>query len=251
MFGLNQNNPNTNPNNPNNVDPNLPDGTLSAGGALPAFTDGDANARDVNTPAFFTALRVNALACVALVTAHELFRRWFPSVYRGRRRTAPAGSRPHPPGRHPSSSASSSPAPLVPGDRHPRRPLSWVPGVVRAPWSAVRAAGGLDSYMFLRYVRLCARITGTSALWGLLLLGPVYAAGDGGARGWYYLSMANLSQGSQRLWVPTAFLWLQTLYGECAGRGGVARRPCGCRVRAPTARRRSRRLLRPLPLPPQ
>lgn len=52
----------------------------------------------------------------------------------------------------------------------------------------------------------------------MTLLWPVYATGDGGADGWYFLSMANLSQGSQRLWVPTVFLWLQTMYGESVGR---------------------------------
>lgn len=84
--------------------------------------------------------------------------------------------------------------------------------MIRASWSAVRSTGGLDSYMFLRYVRLCSRITFTSALWGMIILWPVYASGDGGAAGWYFLSMANITQGSQRLWAPAIFIWLQTLY---------------------------------------
>jgi hypothetical protein len=66
--------------------------------------------------------------------------------------------------------------------------------------------------MFLRYVRLCFRITFTSALWGMIILWPVYATGDGGAAGWYFLSMANIAQGSPRLWAPAIFVWLQTLY---------------------------------------
>ena len=66
--------------------------------------------------------------------------------------------------------------------------------------------------MFLRYVRLCFRITFTSAIWGMLLLWPIYASSEGGAEGWYFLSMANLSQGSSKLWAPVVFMWMQTFY---------------------------------------
>jgi len=46
----------------------------------------------------------------------------------------------------------------------------------------------------------------------MIILWPVYATGNGGAAGWYFLSMANIEQGSHRLWAPAIFLWLQTLY---------------------------------------
>ncbi|EED91711.1 predicted protein [Thalassiosira pseudonana CCMP1335] len=40
----------------------------------------------------------------------------------------------------------------------------------------------------------------------------LFATGGSEAKGWYYLSMANLLQGSSKMWIPTAFIWLQTLY---------------------------------------
>mmetsp|Transcript_1282 Transcript_1282/g.2730 ORF Transcript_1282/g.2730 Transcript_1282/m.2730 type:complete len:1017 (+) Transcript_1282:31-3081(+) len=181
--------------------------------------------KDVNTSAFLTALCVNAMAFVVLIGTYELFRRWFPSVYSPKSSNGGASgvSRSNSGASFRSSSSLSSPmsspkskttssSNTPPININTSVPLGWIPGVVRASWSTVRSAGGLDSYMFLRYVRLCFRITFTSALWGMIILWPVYATGDAGANGWYYLSMANLTQGSQRMWVPTVFLWLQTMY---------------------------------------
>ena len=173
--------------------------------------------KDVNTSAFLTALCANVVIFVVLIGCYEVFRRWFPTVYSPRSAgVIPPEVRPKniSSTRNPSSqttpSSSSSSAPAI--NVNTRSPLGWVPGVVRASWSVVRTVGGLDSYMFLRYVRLCFRITFTSALWGMIILWPVYATGDGGAAGWYFLSMANIAQGSPRLWAPAIFVWLQTLY---------------------------------------
>ncbi|KAL7533875.1 hypothetical protein ACHAXR_005499 [Thalassiosira sp. AJA248-18] len=185
------------------------------GGTSQANNDGyydydpfsDANTNDVNTSAFLTALYVNALVFVVLICCYEWLRRWLPSVYSARHQNSTfprSGSG--------ASLVSPSPkaAPAVNINTH--RPFGWIPGVINASWSSVLSSGGLDSYMFLRYIRLCFRITFTSALWGMIILWPVYATGDGGANGWYFLSMANLTQGSQRMWVPAVFVWLQTMY---------------------------------------
>ena len=187
-------------------------------GTDPSAYDYAANSHDVNTGAFLTALSLNAAFFVVMIGGYELFRRWFPSVYSApppaaqkRRQRGPGNpslTPPHAGG----GDAVDGDAPAI--NVNTRRFLGWVPGVIGASWSTVRSRGGLDSYMFLRYVRLCFRITFTSALWGMIILWPVYATGEGEARGWYFLSMANLTQGSQRLWVPTVFIWLQTLYGE-------------------------------------
>ena len=165
----------------------------------------EANTYDVNTSAFFTALSLNALLFVVLIGCYEVLRRYFPSVYSARQNMPTSSSRGL-------VSPKSSSAPAV--NVNTGRAFGWVSGVVGASWSTVLSKGGLDSYMFLRYVRLCFRITFTSALWGMIILWPVYATGDGGAKGWYFLSMANISQGSNRLWVPAVFMWLQTMYGK-------------------------------------
>ena len=141
---------------------------------------------DVNTSSFLIAFYVNAIIFAALICSYELLRRYFPSVFCAKGSTV----------------------------INTHRLFGWVPGVMNASWSTVRSSGGLDSYMFLRYVRLCFRITFASAIWGMIILWPVYATGDGGAKGWYFLSMANLTQGSNRLWVPAIFMWLHSIYGK-------------------------------------
>jgi len=175
---------------------------------------------DVNTSAFLTAFYVNIVVFIVLIGCYELFRKWFPSVYSprttviGRSTAEPSSSskqRNSDKGEESDSerSSTSSPSGLtsfnvtksIISNRvnhiiNTSQPLSWIPGVCRASWSTVRNSGGLDSYMFLRYVRLCFRITFTSALWGLIILWPVYATADGGANGWYFLSMANITQES-------------------------------------------------------
>jgi len=175
-----------------------------------------ANTQDVNTHAFLVALSFNTFLFICLIGSYELFRRLFPSVYSplkmigngppqvGDRRLS---------GMSVSSNKNDNGSGATPAvNLNSRIPLGWIPGVARASWASVRNTGGLDSYMFLRYIRLCFRITFTSAVWGMIILWPVYATGDGGAKGWYFLSMANLTQGSGRLWVPIAFIWLQTFY---------------------------------------
>ncbi|KAL7521067.1 hypothetical protein ACHAWX_005758 [Stephanocyclus meneghinianus] len=158
--------------------------------------------KDVDTSAFFTAFCFNAAVFVILMGSYELFKRWFPTVY------SPATTPKTP--STPTGAALDAPSAAVNMDG--RIPFGWIRGVARASWSAVRNSGGLDSYMFLRYVCLCFRITFTSAVWGMIVLWPVYASSDGGAEGWYFLSMANVSQGSAKLWAPTVFIWLQTFY---------------------------------------
>eukprot|EP00986_Skeletonema_menzelii_P004681 scaffold1625_cov144-Skeletonema_menzelii.AAC.10 len=141
-----------------------------------------ANTKDVNTSAFMTAVCLNAVLFLVLVGAYELFRRFFPSVYSPKSsggsssRTRDSSSLPLSLSLPASNSAASSAAVNI----NTQKPLGWVTGVARASWSTVRNS--------------------------------VYSSGEGGAKGWYFLSMANLQQGSHLIWIPTIFLWLQTLY---------------------------------------
>ena len=133
-----------------------------------------ANTKDVNTSAFMTALCLNAMLFVVLVGGYELFRRFFPSVYSPKSsgtssRTRDGSSLPLSLSSPPSNNNTASSAAV---NINTQRPLGWVTGVTRASWSTVRNSGGLDSYMFLRYIRLCFRISITSALWGIIILWP-------------------------------------------------------------------------------
>lgn len=91
-------------------------------------------------------------------------------------------------------------------------PLDWVGKVSGVPWRKVREAVGLDAYFYLRYIRICFKITSVSAIWGAIILFPVYAAGDNGATGWYYVSMANVSQGSPIIWVSMLYIYFFTFF---------------------------------------
>ena len=55
---------------------------------------------------------------------------------------------------------------------------------------------------------MCLKITAVSSFWALLLLCPVYATGDGGETGLYFLSMANVPQKDKgRAWFAAVFCW--------------------------------------------
>lgn len=91
-------------------------------------------------------------------------------------------------------------------------PLGWVKPVFNVSWRKVRELGGLDAYFYLRYIRMCYKITSVSALWGMIILFPTYASGENGAVGWYFFSMSNVSQGSPIIWVSIVFMYLFSAY---------------------------------------
>jgi len=148
---------------------------------------------DVEVSATMTVLWINVLVFIVLMASYELLSRVLPSVYAGRRFSNE-------------------------NDHFPIRifptifPLGWVPQVARISWPDVLKTGGLDAYMFLRYIRMCLMITTVSGFWGSVVLFPTFATGGGGAEGWYFLSMANIPTGSLRLWVPTTFMWFLTFF---------------------------------------
>ncbi|KAL7554625.1 hypothetical protein ACHAWF_018127 [Thalassiosira exigua] len=91
--------------------------------------------------------------------------------------------------------------------------LEWCVPVYKTPWSTYRNLAGLDTYFYLRYIRMCLKITAVSSFWSVLILCPVYATGGGDQSGFYYLSMANvLPDDKGRVWVPTIFCWAFTMY---------------------------------------
>lgn len=91
-------------------------------------------------------------------------------------------------------------------------PLNWVSKIFGVSWRQVRESVGLDAYFYLRYIRMCFKITFVSALWGIIILFPIYAAGDNGASGWYHVSMANVTQGSSIIWVSVMYLYFFTFF---------------------------------------
>lgn len=148
-------------------------------------------AADVGVSAVLSSLGITVALFLVLVGIYELCFRLFPSVYNSKK-------------------SSKREAELQQPVIIPRTclPLGWIPSVMRVPWSQVRKLGGLESYLYLRYIRMCLQISMVSAFWGLVLLFPIYATGGNHATGFYHVSASNLEQGSVRLWAPTAFMWL-------------------------------------------
>eukprot|EP00581_Thalassiosira_minuscula_P003127 CAMPEP_0183746620 /NCGR_PEP_ID=MMETSP0737-20130205/66850_1 /TAXON_ID=385413 /ORGANISM="Thalassiosira miniscula, Strain CCMP1093" /LENGTH=1283 /DNA_ID=CAMNT_0025982321 /DNA_START=48 /DNA_END=3899 /DNA_ORIENTATION=+ len=91
--------------------------------------------------------------------------------------------------------------------------LEWCIPVHNTPWSTFRHLAGLDAYFYLRYIRMCLKITAVSSFWAMVILCPVYATGGGNQIGFYHFSMANVLQEDKgRVWVPTFFCWAFTMY---------------------------------------
>jgi hypothetical protein len=154
-------------------------------------------ASDVDVAGVVAATAFNAVAFAVLMVSYEILRRLVPSVYASKRQQAIMR------GEHPTTE----------DDYY--MPFDWLMPVFGVPWSKVRKAGGLDAYMFLRYLRMCLRITSVSAFWGIIILWPIYGHGGGpysDAYSWYHFSMANIDQGSWRIWVPTLFIYLFSFF---------------------------------------
>jgi len=148
-------------------------------------------AADVGVSDAMSAFEFNAIVFVSLICTYELLSRLLPSVYATRRV-------------HNDPMIIDIPRSIL--------PLSWLPTVVKTNWATVRKYGGLDAYFYLRFVRLCVRITSISGIWGMLVLCPVFAHGGDHTGGFYHISMANISQGSWVIWFPTMFMWFMTFF---------------------------------------
>jgi hypothetical protein len=91
--------------------------------------------------------------------------------------------------------------------------LEWCIPVHATPWSTLRHLAGLDAYFYLRYIRMCLKITAVSSFWAIIILFPTYATGGGDQSGFYHFSMANVLQNDKaRVWIPTFFCWAFTMY---------------------------------------
>eukprot|EP00546_Thalassionema_frauenfeldii_P006538 CAMPEP_0178908972 /NCGR_PEP_ID=MMETSP0786-20121207/8226_1 /TAXON_ID=186022 /ORGANISM="Thalassionema frauenfeldii, Strain CCMP 1798" /LENGTH=800 /DNA_ID=CAMNT_0020580947 /DNA_START=87 /DNA_END=2486 /DNA_ORIENTATION=- len=157
------------------------------------FTSQLKPASDVSVETVMASLYFNAIVFVVMLATYEILRRFVPSVYASR--TIHGSPRQDP--------AGISRLPL----HTSYIPFDWVGPVFGVSWSTVRKAAGLDAYFFLRFIRMCVRITSISTFWASIILGPVYATGKNGADGWYLLSMANI-QNDWRMSVSVIFMYL-------------------------------------------
>ena len=145
------------------------------------------NWQDVTTTA-----EMGALACLVFLVVFEVGRRRSRLVYWPKRRY-----RPH---RTPRAMPSGA--------------LAWASAIAMGD-EELCALVGLDAYLMLRYLRLCMRLTGFSAFWGLAVLYPLYYTGmpAGPTHGFYRCTLSNVGADSPRLWAPVALMYLYTLMG--------------------------------------
>ena len=166
-------------------------------GELPSASPGNSNStiivKDVSLETVLYTAYMNSVLCVFLLLLFSYLRNKFPQIYFGRERHLPSRTPP----RDPSTEG------IL---------FGWLNQSWGLGWPEIRNYCGLDTYMFLRYIRLCSRVTGVSAFWGIVLLWPVYSGGGGDEAGWYTLSMKNISVGSYKLWAPTIFMYFLTAY---------------------------------------
>mmetsp|Transcript_29380 Transcript_29380/g.66372 ORF Transcript_29380/g.66372 Transcript_29380/m.66372 type:complete len:1055 (-) Transcript_29380:9-3173(-) len=175
--------------------------------------------QDATPESILAALALNTIACILLLSLYEILRRLIPSVYSQRLvnekraltrhpnlRVAMAGNND---AKEEADEGMTCSMPSCRADSF----LEWVLPVYQTPWSTIRELAGLDAYFYLRYIRMCLKLTLVSSFWAMVILCPVYASGGGGQSGCYYFSMANVLPGNKfRVWVPTIFQWCFSLY---------------------------------------
>lgn len=92
----------------------------------------------------------------------------------------------------------------------PSGPFAWVMPIVKLNDEDTLKAAGLDALVFLRFLKLCAKMMLACGVVGLILLAPIYATtgpGMEGVNGISHYTMGNIKQGGDRLWAPLLCMW--------------------------------------------
>eukprot|EP00953_Heterococcus_sp_UTEX-ZZ885_P027763 14856-Heterococcus_DN1.PRE.1 len=83
--------------------------------------------------------------------------------------------------------------------------FGWIRSVTKVSDAETLRCVGLDTYMFLRFLRMCFKVTAVSAVVSLAVLIPVYITGKDStpaSTGYNTITMANIKEGGGRLWAP-------------------------------------------------
>ena len=169
------------------------------------FTSKLQPASDVSVDAVMTSLYFNIVIFCLLMGSYEVLRRLLPSVYAARRERIRVKR-----GQTAVDSQGNTRVADFIQDlpQNSIVPLTWIGPVFGVPWIVVKKIAGLDGYFFLRYIRMCLRITAVSTFWSIVILIPVFATGKHYTDGWYHISMMNIATDSWRMWVPCVFIYL-------------------------------------------
>lgn len=105
-------------------------------------------------------------------------------------------------------------------DRVPGRPPShlfgWIRHVMIVSNGEFLRMIGLDGYMLLRYISICFKFCSFGTVFGMLVLVPIYSAGNQGLGGWQQFTLANVVSSGEvttdALWLPAAFSYIYLAY---------------------------------------
>ncbi|KAJ1718663.1 phosphate metabolism protein 7, partial [Coemansia erecta] len=90
--------------------------------------------------------------------------------------------------------------------------FSWIPAVLRVPDEQIIRRCGLDTYMFLRGMRLMLIISSVVSLLSAATILPINILGSKGLTGLDSLSIGNVDSKSSRLWVHVGFFALAVVW---------------------------------------
>jgi len=97
-------------------------------------------------------------------------------------------------------------------EKFPSYPCSWFIPVHTISGRDILHYCGLDAYMFVRYLQLCRRICFFAGFLGLVILMPLYSRGAADDRPYYHLTLVNVDQGSDLLYVTIPFAYIFMIY---------------------------------------
>ncbi len=139
------------------------------------------------TASIFACLILNAIIGTVFYILFELFRNYNVEVYAPRLRTS-------------KSLVIAKPSAAV---------FGWFKQVWEVNDSDLLRMIGLDGYVFLRYLRMSAKIAGI-CMFGLLIMLPSYYTAAGNEKVWgiNLLTMANIPEDGNRLWVCLLFAYV-------------------------------------------
>ncbi|KAI9506257.1 hypothetical protein BX070DRAFT_219590 [Coemansia spiralis] len=86
--------------------------------------------------------------------------------------------------------------------------FSWIPMILSVPDHEIIARVGLDTYMFLRYIRSMFVMFVALSLLSVVTILPANITGGNGATGMDKLTMGNVKPESKKLWVHIVFFML-------------------------------------------
>jgi hypothetical protein len=95
----------------------------------------------------------------------------------------------------------------------PTSPFAWIKPVLSLSDEDTLRMVGLDGYIFLRFLRMCAKLALGCGTFGLIFLLPIYSTAFGNSKvfGINRYTMANITAGGDRLWAPFLCTWIFAL----------------------------------------